>query len=555
MPDARKRLLAVCAVFTLSAISALWMLSARTLDSHECFVSVAAREMLETGDWVFPKLNGQPRINKTPLSYWLVAASAAITGTVDEFTARLPSALFAFFSAVVILYFVNRWLGFRIAVMCTAVWATSLSYIRGSHSARPDMALTFFVMLCFFCFYSAATAPTRRTQVLYMLVFWISLGLGNLAKGPAPLPYVFIPLLVYIVVLRKWSLIGKLLPVAGPAVLLAIALPWPLAVAHRLNWDILLWKQEFLDRLVGSYARGNYPIYYYSGMIFKYVTPWIAFLPMALIAPFYNTWGKKQAVMKFLWLWFVAGLVFLTINAGKRQHYLMPLMPAMAVLVGIVLEDMIFTNEVYSRRFAKNILIAHVVFLTAAAILAPIYVAYAFPNVTVPMAALCAIVIVSLVSVAALFFKKKAVIACSVLFCGIVVWTMVMFAGFSDVADVDRPARDFAEKISRIVPNSNKLVAYNYISARFVQYFGKVVPVIEDKSLLYERYRQGDWVVCVSGYLQELASDERFRKVYCSELLEGAKQDTAGALFHRTAAILEGHQANNLNADSGPPDR
>jgi 4-amino-4-deoxy-L-arabinose transferase-like glycosyltransferase len=120
----------ISGVLILAAISASLMLSTGTLDNHECFVSVTAREMLENGDWILPTLNGRPKINKTPLNYWLVAAFAKVTGTVNEFTARLPSAVFAFLSAVVILYFVNRWLSFRIAAIATGVWVTSLSYIR-----------------------------------------------------------------------------------------------------------------------------------------------------------------------------------------------------------------------------------------------------------------------------------------------------------------------------------------------------------------------------------------------------------------------------------------
>ena len=154
----RIKVLVTCGVLLVSIVTAFWMLSEKTLDSHECFVSIAAREMLQSGDWVLPTCNGQPRLQKTPLSYWLVAGAAMITGKVDEFTARLPSVVFAFLSAAAVLYFVSRWLSFRIAVMSTIVWVTSLGYIRNSHSARPDMALAFFIVLCLMSFYSAVTA-------------------------------------------------------------------------------------------------------------------------------------------------------------------------------------------------------------------------------------------------------------------------------------------------------------------------------------------------------------------------------------------------------------
>ena len=72
--------LVVLGVLVLSAITAGWMLSVRSLDDHECFVSVTAREMLASGNWVMPTFNGRPRLQKTPLSYWFVAGVAKVTG-------------------------------------------------------------------------------------------------------------------------------------------------------------------------------------------------------------------------------------------------------------------------------------------------------------------------------------------------------------------------------------------------------------------------------------------------------------------------------------------
>ena len=122
-----------------------------------------------------------------------MASIASVTGKVDEFAARLPSAVFAFLSAGAVLYFVNRWLSLRIALIATAVWATSIGYVHWSHSARPEMGLVFFVTLCLLSFYSAITSEDRRSRIIFMLIFWVSFALGNLAKGPAPVVYVLLP--------------------------------------------------------------------------------------------------------------------------------------------------------------------------------------------------------------------------------------------------------------------------------------------------------------------------------------------------------------------------
>ena len=203
------------------------------LDDHESYVSVTAREMLGGGSWIEPTLNGQPRLQKTPLSYWLVASIAMVTGKVDEFAARLPSAVFAFLSAGAVLYFVNRWLSLRIALIATAAWATSIGYVHWSHSARPEMGLVFFVTLCLLSFYSAITSEDRRSRVIFMLIFWVSFALGNLAKGPAPVVYVLLPAGLFIAVRREWRVIPKLLPVWGIIICLAVVLPWPLAAGIK----------------------------------------------------------------------------------------------------------------------------------------------------------------------------------------------------------------------------------------------------------------------------------------------------------------------------------
>jgi 4-amino-4-deoxy-L-arabinose transferase-like glycosyltransferase len=532
----RTQILVACGVMLFSAVTASWTLSEKTLDNHECLVSVTAREMLESSDWVWPTYNGEPRLHKTPLSYWMVAGLAKITGEVDEFAARMPSVIFAVLSIAAILYFVNQWLSFRIAVLSAAVWATSLGYIRYSHSARPEMALTFFIMLCFLSFYSAITTRSRKRQVAYMLVFWMSFGVANLAKGPAPLPLVLMPLFFYVAVFRQWKQIPKLLPVIGTVVFLAIVLPWPLAIAHRLNWDLGVWKREFVDRFLGSYAQGDYPLYYYLLIMFKYITPWVAFLPMALAAPFYKVWNKKQPAMKFLWLWFVADLVFLTISGGKRQHYILPLMPAMAILIGILIEDMAFVRRAFTLKQAKDVLRNHIVVIIAGAIALPIYLA-ATNSQLLAHGIIFSITTIVITTVAAILFaKRKHTFACGTVFAGIAVLFMISYVSFINPLEKDRYLKEFAQKIAKIVPQYDKLIAYESVSPKSVQYFGRVIPETNDRAVLYEHYERGDWVLATAGWLEKLTQDGRFRKVYYTEKAEHRRRhNRAGALFHKSA--------------------
>lgn len=535
------KILVVLGLFLLAATMALAMLSRRSLEDHECFVSITAREMLQSGNWILPTLNGNLRINKTPLSYWLVGCLSKATGAIDEFTTRFPSAVFAFLSAGALLFFVNKFLSFRTAVISAAVWITSFGYFYASHTGRPDTAMTFFVTVCFLAFYAAITSQSRREQIIYMLIFWLSLSMGMLAKGPAPLPYVFVPLFFYAAIERKWKLIPKLLPIAGTVIFLIIVLPWPLFIAQKLDWNLHLWKKEFIDRFFGDYAPGKYPIYYYFLIIFKYMTPWFILLPASLVAPFYSAWGEKRPVMKFFWFWFVADFIFLTIDGGKRQHYLFPLLPAAAVLTGVILEDLFFDKRAFTPKFARNILFAQLVAMIAFVAAGIVFVIRKAPADRVEVAAAGVIAVAAVIVASLLAGKDKRVPAGIVGLAGIAVWTLVFYTAFWIATDIDAPPRDFARTLATIIPKSDQLVTYKHVSMKTVQYFGKVIPVIDDPNELYKHYESGDWVLCDSEYLNELNSRLQLRKVYSKDkIIDEKKSGSSGVLFHKTAPVRTG---------------
>ncbi len=537
-----RRSVLVCGVLLLSVINASWTLSSRPLNNHECYVSVTAREMLESGNWVMPTFNGEYRLQKTPLSYWLVACVALVTGRVDEFAARLPSAVFAVLSVGAILYFVSRWLSFRIALLAAVVWATSLAHIRYAHNARPEMVMTFFILLCYLTFYSALPLgpgggeQNRKRQIAYMLVFWASFGLANLAKGPAPLPLVLVPLFVYVLVFKQWRKIPKLLPVAGPLVFLAIVLPWPLAIAHQANWDLTLWKHEFVDRFFGEYASGDKPLYYYLPKMFMFMVPWVAFVPMALAAPFYKVWSNKRAVMWFLWVWLVAGVIFLTISGGKRQHYILPFMPPMAVLIGILVEDMVFVKKAFTAKFAKDVLRWHIAALLLGVAALPAYFAFAERQFLAGAVITSAVMGVLAIAVIVLFAKRRPAAGISAVFAGIVLLVMIAYVFFINPSNYNEPSRQFTLEVAKMVGANDKLVAYKVVSARFIHYFGRPVQTAEELSQLDTVYKQDYWVVAFGQPMTELLETGGYNLIYRESGAERhGSEPVDGALFHKPA--------------------
>jgi len=532
------RMFIVCGFFILCLFGTLGLLSLRTLDSHECFVSVTAREMVKNHDWLFPTCNGQPRLNKTPLSYWLVAAFSLVTGKIDAFTARFPSAVFGFLSVSCIYLYIKQWFYPRVALISGAVWLTTLGLFRYSHSARPEMALTFFVLVCYLSFYDAIISPTRKRQIISMLIFWVSLGLGMLAKGPAPIAYVFVPLFVYIFLFRKWKTIPKLLPLVGPVLFLLIVLPWPLYIGSKIHWNLTLWRQEYVERLTGDYVPGHLPFYCYLLMMFKFITPWAAFLPMALICPFYSVWKEKQPLMKYLWICFVAVFVFLTLDQGKRQHYILPIMPTTAILIGILLEEMIFQKEAFSRLFSANVLRYHAIILAGGSIIAYGVVAIISPPLGLRVLTLSLFMIFLVAVTVQLFRKQKPGYATCLIFTGIIFWCLLAKAFLEPQLDTDKYARNVAVEVARRVPPSETVVAFQSASSRFVQYYGKTIPIVSDETALKEIYEKGGWIFCNLEKLEAIKKYGPFDVVYSETEIADTrvkKRDYGGALFHKAS--------------------
>jgi hypothetical protein len=396
------------------------------------------------------------------------------------------------------------------------------------------MAVSFFITLCLLSFYAVVKSETRGKQIIYALIFWVSFGLGNLAKGPEPVPLVLLPVFFFILFNRKWSVLPKMMPIVGIFIFLAILLPWPLIVAYKFNWNLVIWKKEFIDRFFGEYAPGRYPFFFYFLIMFRYIAPWFIFLPIALVAPFYKVWAEKRDVMKYLWLWFVVDIVFLTIDKGKRQHYILPLMPAMAILIGVLLDDMVFCRRGFTADFVRRLGKTHIYIVIASIVGGVVSTAVFWPQFLPGVIAFCLFAAVMTAAIVLLFYKRRlltALVACFV-FASIAFMVYVAFDAVN--VDKERELKEFSLLISARVPKNERLVAYKNLSEAFVHYFGRTVPVIKDIQDIYQRYQQGDWVVATRGYVETLEKDGRFEQAHYKPWQSDLRGDAAGRLFHKS---------------------
>lgn len=285
-------------------------------DEDEGAYAEVTQEMLRSGDLITPRLEGKAFFHKPPLFYWTQAASVALLGPT-EVAFRLPSVLASIAWALLLFLFVRRYLnqlvaGFSVLFLVTAVQTGLIT-----RAAIPDALLNLFIAVTMFAIYAHSQNPRRA----YILVAFMGMALGFLTKGPVA---ILIPLAVSFLFflwqkkMRAWWR-GVCDPL-GWLLLLAIAMPWYLALYHNYGWKFI--QEIFLVHNVGRFRSAmeshSGPIFYYIPVILLGLMPFTTLLVKGVS-------GIRQHLStplgRFLWLWFGFVFVFFSLAGTKLHHY------------------------------------------------------------------------------------------------------------------------------------------------------------------------------------------------------------------------------------------
>jgi len=313
-------------------------------DRDEGSNAEAAREMLETGDWISPTLNYQPRYAKPAFVYWVISSSYALFG-VNEFTARLPSAIFGLGLLFLQYLFLNRLLGSAIAFSGSLILLLNAEFIGLHRMVMTDPELVFFTTLATYSFWVGFHGEGRERQFLWL--FYIGMAFAMLAKGPVGIIIPLLAVIPYLTLTRQWKKYfagGK--PVLGWAMFLLIAAPWYLAMFAIHGADYVAAAQanttgRFANPMEGH---GGTLLFYFPILLVGFF-PWSGFLPVGIYQSL-KEWrsfrsGKKggngeDGLLVFCSLWIIGILVFFTISATRLPHYILPLFPAASLLVAVM---------------------------------------------------------------------------------------------------------------------------------------------------------------------------------------------------------------------------
>jgi hypothetical protein len=317
--------------------------------------------MVDGGDWVLMHANGKTYEDKPPLFFWLIAFSSFFWQGFSSLSVRFPSALFGTLTVLLTFFLGRKLYGSRTAFLSALILATSFEFAYLSTRANIDATLTFLTTASLFCFIqwyqynpphptplprgeregvrgNWVKSGNKRNLLIYG--FYSCMALATLAKGPVGLVLPLLVSLTYLSIQRDWKAMKRMRLLTGMVLVLVIVLSWYIPAAWKGGQNFI--NETLLHHTVDRFAKGSShirPFYYYFANFPVDFMPWFLFLPGAII---YGLLKKRERIPKeflFLLVWFVAIFLFFSFSKGKRTLYLLPLYPAVSLLVGKLWDD------------------------------------------------------------------------------------------------------------------------------------------------------------------------------------------------------------------------
>ncbi|MGD9843420.1 MAG: phospholipid carrier-dependent glycosyltransferase [Steroidobacteraceae bacterium] len=307
--------------------------SRRLVEPDEGRYAEIPREMLATGDWVTPRLDGLKYFEKPPLQYWATAVAYQTLGQ-NEFAARLWTGLTGFLGIVLLWFAAGHLFNSRVGYTAAAILASSLLYVVMGHLTTLDMGLSFFLELAVFSFLLAQRSPPKSsTERYWMWVAWAATALGFLSKGLVALILPTFTLLIYTVVTRETSAWKRLYVLSGLPLFLLISVPWIVAVSlQNPEFPRFFFYHEQFERFLTSVHERDAPWWYFLPLIVVGSLPWLSIF----LSSFKSSWcadvNNRFQVRRFLWIWIIAVVTFFSMSHSKLAPYITPIFPAIALL-------------------------------------------------------------------------------------------------------------------------------------------------------------------------------------------------------------------------------
>ncbi len=292
-----------------------------------------AWEMLRSGIWSTPTLDGLPYFHKPPLFYWITAVAIKLLGT-SLWAARVAPMLGALLAMLSSYLFVRRWMSAPIARATVLILATCPFFYGGAQYANHDMLVAGCITATI-CFAAHTILSIKHGEAYraYLIAAWCCAGLGLLSKGLIGIALPGAVVLLWIAINKDWLLITRLLWWPGPLLFAAVVLPWFSQMEQQFSGFLYYFfiEQQF-HRFVGSGFNNARPVWFLPIALSVLTLPWFPLLltRLRLAAAPHPAW---QACRTLCWIWLIFILVFFSIPQSKLIGYILPVVPPLAVLI------------------------------------------------------------------------------------------------------------------------------------------------------------------------------------------------------------------------------
>jgi 4-amino-4-deoxy-L-arabinose transferase-like glycosyltransferase len=295
--------------------------------TQEARVLETAREMVASGDarqWLIPQLNGEVRLRKPPLAYWVAAGSFKLLG-VGEFAGRLPFALAGWLTLAVVYRFGRGLVDPAFGLFAAAMLLGSHMFVRHFRLAETDALAALFVTAAVQALWRGARADRGAAWVLWFQWAGLAIGLAVLAKGlPGLFPVLFF--VAWLLYERRWTSATRFLLSGAVLTGLVVGCGW-YAYLLRSPGAGQVWQE--LARVTEG-ENHPAPFYVYVPQMLAAVAPWTGFFVLGLVWAVAGASSRPAA--RVVLLWGAAVFVPLCLIGNKQVHYLVPVVPVLAML-------------------------------------------------------------------------------------------------------------------------------------------------------------------------------------------------------------------------------
>jgi 4-amino-4-deoxy-L-arabinose transferase-like glycosyltransferase len=322
------------------ALAVVWLVTIQLrpmMDPDEGRYAEIPREMVTTGNWVTPRLDGLKYFEKPALQYWATAAIYSVVG-LSNWSSRLWTVVLGFACLPLIYAWVARLYDRRSAVAAVVLLAMSPYFGAIGHLDLLDAGFTFWMCATVFAFARAQCSPPRSgAERGWMLICWALAALAVLSKGIVVFVLAGGTLIAYSVLerdLRPWRRMHFAL---GVPLFLALSAPWFILVSLR-NPDFAqyFFIHEHFQRFLTTEAKRIEPWWYFLALLVAGALPWLVPLLRGSLAAWRDSGLKERfKPLKFLLIFSALTLAFFSISDSKLATYIMPIFPPLAALTGV----------------------------------------------------------------------------------------------------------------------------------------------------------------------------------------------------------------------------